>query len=521
MLPRRGPGAAGGAIVALILLVGIGLRLAEVARAHLWIDEYLVLEIGAGPTARAVAARLQHEANPPLYYLLAHAVLKMSGDAELPLRLLSAIAGTLTALLAAGTAWRRWGPFSATVAAVLLSLSAVAVHYSAEIRPFALLGLVTLLYLEVLDRALSRLTAGWLAAEALLVVLATSLHAYGAPLLFVGPAVALVTGRRGAFARQALVSALSAAVLVPTVLAPLWGLPREANEYLLEIWRDHGPLAPAGLLFRDLLPTARWPSSLPPPADPLLRAAEGAAVLLAAALVVAAVTAARRRPEPWRPDTYTVSVLVLLAGNAAMAVLFSLAGRPVVAPGRFSEPLVGPFALAVAALGSAAPLGRLCAAGLAAAALLATSLRLAHPSVTGLRPEALSAEVLGRNLRGPALVVTVGLSGVPLRYAFRGRPDVTFRSFPTEIDRHIGWWAPRKYLADIDALRRDADTVAAEAGRTAASGNQVFLEGADNPVASPLRVALSARFRPRPLNRLTEGLVELLPTKPTAARPSP
>ena len=521
MLPRRGLGIAGGASVTVFLLAGIGLRLAEVVRARLWIDEYLVLEIGSGATAGDVAARLRNEANPPLYYLLAHAVLKSTRDAELPLRLLSALAGTLTAVLAVGAAWRRWGAASAAVAAILISLSQVAVHYAAEIRPFALLGLATFLYLEVLDRALARPAAGWLAAEAVLVVLATSLHAYGAPLLFVGPAVALLTRREGALLRQVLVSGLSAALLVPTVLAPLWRLPRETNEYLVEIWRDRGPLSPAGVFLRDLLPTARWPSSLMPPADPVLRAAEGAAVVLAAALAGVALAAAWRRPKPWRPDAYTAAVLVLLAGHTAMAVLFAMAGRPVVAPGRFSAPLVVPFGLAIASLSGAAPAGRALAAGLAATGLLAASLQLARPPVTGIRPEALAAEVLARNLRGPALVVTVGLSGVPLRFALRGRPDVTFRSFPVEIDRHIGWWSPRKHLAGIDALRGEADALASEADRMAAAGGQVFVEGGDSPVAAPLREALSPRFRSRPLNRLLQGLVELIPVEAPAARTPP
>lgn len=510
MLPQRGLGAAGGAIVALVLVAGIGLRLSETVRARLWTDEYLVLEIGSQPTAAAVAAKLRSEANPPLYYLLAHVVLEKAADPELALRLVSALAGTLTTALAAWIAWRRWGLFPAVVASVLVASSAVAVHYSAEVRPFALLGLVTLLYLEILDRALARPSVGFLTFEALLIALATSLHAYGAPLLFVGPAVCLATRRYGGLSRQVLVAGVAGAVLLPTTLLPLWRLVPETNEYLVDLWQGRGPLAPLGLMLRDVLPTSRWPSSLLPPTDALLRVAEGGAALLAAALAVAALACLRRR-DAWRPDTYTVALLVLLSGNAAMAVLFSLAGRPVVAPGRFSVPLVAPFALAIAAASRAAPAGRACAAGLAGLAILTSSLRLARPAVTGMRPEALAAEVLNRNATGPSLILAVGLSGIPLRYAFRRRADVTFRSYPVEIDRHIGWWAPRRHLRHPDELARDAEELSLEALTVSQSGRRIFIEGADSPVAVALRRALSRSFRPRLLNRLAPGLFELEP----------
>ncbi len=511
MLPERGLRAAGGAIVALVLIAGLSLRLLETVRARLWIDEYLVLEIGSQATAASVAAKLRSEANPPLYFLLAHVVLETAADPELALRLISALAGTLTTVLAAWVAWRRWGPLPAIVAAILVAASAVAIHYSAEIRPFALLGLVTLLYLEILDRTLARPSIASFAVEALLIVLATSLHAYGAPLLFVGPAVCLATFRYGALSRQFLVTGIAGAVLLPTTLFPLWRLVPETNEYLVDLWKGRSPLAPVVLMLRDVLPTSRWPSSLLPPTDALLLAAEGAAAILAAALATVALAAGLRRRGAWRPDTYTVALLVLLSGNAAMAVFFSLTGRPVVAPGRFSVPLVAPFALTVAAASRAAPTGRACAAGLAGLGILSLSLRLARPTVTGIRPEALAAEVLSRNATGPSLILTVGLSGIPLRYAFRKRADVTFRSYPIEIDRHIGWWAPRHHLGHPDDLARDAEELSREALTVSQSGRRIFIEGADSPIAVPLRAALSGSFRPRPLNRLDAGLFELVP----------
>jgi hypothetical protein len=517
MLPRNGLRVAGGAVLALVLTAGIAIRISEAVRARLWIDEYLVLEIGSQPTAAAVAEKLRHEANPPLYYVMAHAVLGAADDPELVLRLVSVLAGTLTAVLASWTAWRRWGPLAALTAAALVSASAIAIHYSVEIRPFALLGLVILMYLEVLDREIATPSALTLLIECLLILLATSLHAYGAPLLFVGPAVCLAARRPALLIRQVLAAAAAGAVLLPSVLLPLWRLAPETNEYLADIWQGHGFLAPVGLMLRELLPTARWPSTLQL-ASVALRAAEGTAAVLAAAIAVAALATVAFRRAAWRPDTYTVALITLLAGNAAMAALFTMTGRPITAPGRFSAPLVAPFALVVAALGRAAPIGRVCSASLAAMGLLVASLRTAQPPARGIRPEALSAEVLGRNMTGPSLVLTVGLTGVPLRYAFRGRPEVTFRTYPLEIESHIGWWAPRRSLGRPDDLARDADVLARVASAAARSGERVFVEGADKPVAAPLLRTLAGSFRPRPLNRLTAGLIELVPTEETLAK---
>jgi len=495
----------------LVLAAGIALRLSETVQARLWLDEYLVLEIASAPTTAAVAGMLSRDANPPLYFLLAHAVLGAPFDPEVALRFLSLLAGALTAILASWAAWRRWGPFPAAVAATLVSFSAIAIHFSAEMRPFALLGLLTLLHLEVLDRAIARPSAAALVGEGLLIVLATSLHPYGAPLLFVGPAVCVATGRLTQLPRQLLVTVAAGAALVPTALLPIWRVAPGTNEYLDDLWRGRGPAAPLGLLLRDLLPTSRWPSSIPLPPEPLLRAAEGGAALLAAALATTALAAWFRRPRAWRPDSYAAAVLVLLAGSAAMAGLFSAIGRPIVAPGRFAASLVAPFALAVAAASRARPAARGLAAALATLAVFAASFRVAHPPPRGLRPEALSAEVLGRNAIGPSLVLSVGLSGVPLRYALRGRPDVTFRSYPLEIEGHVGWWAPRRALGRPEDLARDADVLARAATAAARAGVRVFLEGADHPVAAPLLRALAPSFRARPLNRLDAGLVELVP----------
>jgi 4-amino-4-deoxy-L-arabinose transferase-like glycosyltransferase len=501
----------------LVLAAGIALRLSETVQARLWIDEYLVLEIASQPTAPAVAAMLSREANPPLYFLLAHAVLGTSADPEVALRFLSFLAGVLTVLLSAWTSWRRWGPVASVVAATLVSLSAVAVHYSAEMRPFALLGFVTLLYLEALDRELAAPSAASLAAEGLLIVLATSFHAYGAPLLFVGPAVCLIGGRRERLGRQVLATAAAGLVLLPSVLLPLLRLPPETNEYLAVLWNGRSVLAPAGLVLRELLPVSRGPSALTLPGDGFLRGAEGAAVLLVGAIALAALAAAVSRRTAWRPDTYTQALFVLLAGNAVMATLFTAIGRSMVAPGRFAASLVAPFALAVAAASQARPAGRALAGALAVVAVLAASFRAAHPPPRGLRPEALSAEVLGRNVTGPSLVLSVGMSGVPLRYALRGRPDVTFRTYPLEIEGHVGWWAPRRALGRPDDLARDADVLARVASGAARSGKRVFLEGADHPVAAPLLRALAGSFRARPLNRLDAGLVELVPIEGTPA----
>jgi uncharacterized membrane protein len=125
----------------LLLLVAAGLRLYALGQNSLWVDEHASLLTARFPLADIPAAALSHDAfEPPVYFWLLHLVIRLFGDTEEALRLLSAVAGALTVPLAAFLL-RGLGASSSVAigGAAFLALSPLHLWYSQEARPYALL----------------------------------------------------------------------------------------------------------------------------------------------------------------------------------------------------------------------------------------------------------------------------------------------------------------------------------------------------------------------------------------------
>lgn len=509
-MPRPGRPSRGTVVLFLAALsAGVALRAQSVASARLWLDEYIMLELGSLPTPAAVFRGIAASNNTPIYPLLLHFLSRIAGEGPLVLRLISVCFGLLTLLLTARAALKRWGWPAAAIASTLVGLSAIAAHFSAEIRPYAILSFLFLVSLEAFDASLRSRKVGSLLLQSLVIVLAIGVHPYGVALLAVGPLASLAADR-SAFPGQLLVSTLSLALVSPFFLVQLAQLPPEANEYLVDLWRGHGPLAPLGVLLRDMAPSAHWPSSIDPPAAVLRRALELASFSFLIAVAVASVIGLRRRPN-MRQDPYPAALMALLGVSAVLALAGALIGPPIAVPGRFACALVAPFALLIAWASTLNAAARLFAFGMVAVAVLTTAEALARPEPRGIRPELLAASALRQSATGPALVITVGLTGLPLRYQLRTLAGLTFQPFPLEMERHGTWWAPGHALRDPAALGSDAEGVARTARDASSAGRQVFIEGADFPVAASLRKALGRSFHFRPISPYNRGLFELIP----------
>ncbi len=516
-MPRLPPGAKTLLFLvslAAILAGGAAARVAALRRARLWTDEYIMLEIAREPTIAAVVRKVATENNPPLYPVLVHLAGRASPDAAGLLRVVSLAASLATVLLATLLALRIRGRVAALIACALVSWSAIAIHFSAEIRPYALLGLLALIQLMILRRALQSPTAALLTLLGLLQVASLLLHYYALLLLPVGPALALARRNRRSLAFQTAVSLASAAIAAPLFLPSLLRLPAEANEYILNLWHGLGPAAPAWTLFQELLPSSFWPAA-PLRFGDLGPSASLAAASTALALVLAlGVLAGQRRGLRLTGEILSGGALTLLVAAFLMVGLSSLVGRPVAIPGRLSSMLVAPAAIVVAASWSAAGRRRWAAAALGGIALASLAWTPVPGRPSGLDDVALAGRVLRAKANGPTLVITVGLSGLPLRHDLRDRGEIRFLDFPEDVRRHLGWWAPRAFLADPARSSREAREVALAAKAAAAEGQKVFIYGADHPAAHPLRAELIRSFRPLLLNRLCPALQELVPRPP-------
>src|SRR5262249_54190994 len=126
------------AAVGAATLVGLAIRLYDVAATPLSVQEvstwdfaHHAIEFIVGPLSRI-------ETNPPSYYLLIHLVMRI-GDTEFILRLPSVVAGTLAIPLVYILGRLGGASRSGVIAAALLCLSGISISYSRDARAYALL----------------------------------------------------------------------------------------------------------------------------------------------------------------------------------------------------------------------------------------------------------------------------------------------------------------------------------------------------------------------------------------------
>ncbi len=130
----------------LLTLLAFGLRLHQLGRRSLWYDELLQVDIAQGPLLE-IGSQLSLHAAMPLDYLLLHGWLGL-GRSEFWVRWPALCFGTLAVPLIYALARRlfkgRTGRRVGLLAAALLTPAAFAVQYSQEVRPYALLTMLTL-----------------------------------------------------------------------------------------------------------------------------------------------------------------------------------------------------------------------------------------------------------------------------------------------------------------------------------------------------------------------------------------
>jgi len=122
-----------------LVLVALGLRLAQLLFQPLWWDEGWSLYF-AGSDLGTILRLTAVDIHPPLYYLLLHAWIRPLGSSVLAVRLLSVLIGAATVPLLYATGRRLGGERAGFLAALLLAVSPFHIYYSQEVRMY---GLVT------------------------------------------------------------------------------------------------------------------------------------------------------------------------------------------------------------------------------------------------------------------------------------------------------------------------------------------------------------------------------------------
>ncbi|HKX19439.1 MAG TPA: glycosyltransferase family 39 protein [bacterium] len=129
-------------LVLTIILVAMTLRLYAIAASGVWTDEAFSIWVAEKHTVLDIWHWVKTlDDIPPLYYWVLHFWLRV-GTSEAALRLLSALCGVLTVLLAYAIGRVAGDPRLGLIGASLVAISPVDVHYSQEIRMYSLLPLL-------------------------------------------------------------------------------------------------------------------------------------------------------------------------------------------------------------------------------------------------------------------------------------------------------------------------------------------------------------------------------------------
>lgn len=135
-------------LVGFFTLLAFALRLYHLDAVSLWYDELLELDV-AQSSFWEIGPQLERHAAMPLDYYLMHGWIKL-GQQEVWVRFPAVFFGTLAVPVIYALAVRLFNRRVGYLAALLLTLASFSVYYSQEVRPYALLLLLTLLgYLGV------------------------------------------------------------------------------------------------------------------------------------------------------------------------------------------------------------------------------------------------------------------------------------------------------------------------------------------------------------------------------------
>jgi hypothetical protein len=198
----------------LLTLLGGILRWYKIGANSLWVDEFATLKIVTLPFADILRAAAEVNFCPPLHFWLVNGVVSVLGVSEMSLRLVSAVAGTLTIPVAWLLIRELTGSRPvALVSTALLAVNPLHIWYSQEARAYALLvllGTSALLFLVLATRrGALRDWAGFVCCTAGTVLT----HTIGPLFLLVAWGWALLSSRRAALLRPLVLSSIAVGLI--------------------------------------------------------------------------------------------------------------------------------------------------------------------------------------------------------------------------------------------------------------------------------------------------------------------
>ena len=330
------------AAIAILVAITVWARLPGALDDALWADEVYSARTIVAPSAREALYRVSQESSPPGWFFLGR-VTHLAGVEPQTVRLWSVIFSALLTVLVVIYA-RRFLPVpGALLAGLLIALAYPPVFHGKELRPYALLALLALVFVLALEAAAARPSRWRLVALASVSVAGAMTHYFFLFPVFIGVLWLWAFGPRPA---RFWVTGAAFAGLVPLLvwIPKILGQAERVDEYI-------GPIKPIRVL--------RFYQSLF--ASPGTWERTGEAVRFLVLLAVLAGTVLLARKAAGRLTAMLILIPVVVTALVSVAGLHVFANRNLI--------VVAPFAcIALAALPSAIPSRALALAAMVAVA---------------------------------------------------------------------------------------------------------------------------------------------------------
>jgi len=447
-----------------ILVLAAALRLAQIGKLELWLDEVYSIHVATSPAG--VLREVASDTNPPLYYGLLKLWIHGFGIGAGGVRSLSALLGL--AQLAALGLWlkKALSPRAALWAMAFGALAPLHIYYAMEARGYTLAWLLLTLALWTFSRAV-RSGGGrdWCVHA---IVLLLFLYSHSLALFFIPAfwlaALAARLRRRG-WAWLLALQGAAGVLYLPWLISSLRLLGALGRSWI-DLTLESASFAFAIPRTLELLGIgARMPEMIRLSSPgPLVRSLWQ--ILLGLILVAAALPRGRRRGWPRQ----AAPALIFLFTPLLLMLGYSLFVRPIYIAGRY-DTLVYPAYLALIGLGLSRlqkiiPLSQTTAA-LILAALLAVlaffALELRYrplPAQPLHHPQQARGDVLARFIQPGDWVVCLGLEGAKIEYQMlRHGLKEPMLTFPLATRGHLGWFNPQEVAAQPALLEADAQTI--------------------------------------------------------------
>lgn len=200
-----------------IAVLALAIRFGTLSEQSFWLDEAYTVHLVRLPFGAMLREIPRSESTPPLYYVVAWTWTHVFGSGELPLRSLSALAGTATVFVSSLIAGRLAGRRAAVVAGALVAMSPLMVWFSQEARAYALASLLAALSVFCVIAYADTDRVAWLRGWAACAALGVLTHYF--VVFVVLPAVIWLSwSQRG---RRAVRIAVAVVVAVMIALIPL------------------------------------------------------------------------------------------------------------------------------------------------------------------------------------------------------------------------------------------------------------------------------------------------------------